>query len=169
MFKLTMINLVILTFISLNSVKVQAKTPAFQVAVIENAQGSPELLAGNFSKGVAKLAANDQTQTSFDISTGLCVAYLKSDLIDEAELACTLAIKQIESQQNQRQSTKYLTSLSYSNRGISRYVKNDINGALDDLTTAILIDSNPITQSNLHTAKKYLLKDTNNTLVTLAN
>ena len=167
MIKLTIKSLFLLTFTHLISAEALANTPSFKVAVIENTQGNTELLTGKFSQGVAKLAAKDQSQQSFNISTGLCVAYLKSDLNEQAESACSLAIKQIESQPNQSPSKKYLTSLSYSNRGISRYVQDDVYGALDDLTTAIIIDNNPITQGNLKAAKQYLLKGSTNTSKTL--
>ena len=168
MFKVTTMNYLLLILICLASTTALANSASFKVAVIENARGSAELFAGNVSEGMDKLNEKEPSPTSFDTSTGLCVAYMKSELIEKAESVCTTAIEQIESLDSRHQSTQYLTSLSYSNRGISRYIKKDITGALDDLTTAILIDSNPITQSNLHTAKKYILTQSFNTLVTIA-
>lgn len=121
----------------------------FKVAIIGNAQGSKEILSGDFNNGIESLTKTSAAKSSFENSMGLCAVYIKTKDANKSESACSTAIDSANSMNWRSKRGIYLKSLSYSNRGISRYLNNDIAGAIDDLTMAITIDTNEITRSNL--------------------
>ena len=87
--------------------------------------------------------------TTFNKNMSSCTELTKIKKATESEIACTAAITSVKSINTNTKRAKFLESLSYSNRGVSRYMNDDLSGAKDDLLTATLIDSNTITQSNL--------------------
>jgi len=104
---------------------------------------------------------NDTSVLAFNKNMSACAELTKAKEINEAELACTAAITSVKSIKANAKKAKYLESLSYSNRGISRYLNNNLTGAQDDLMTAALIDSNSITQSNLKLINSLISDDYN--------
>lgn len=126
-----------------------ANEPAFQVAVVKGAIGSNDIMKGNIESGIKKLTGRFHSDNSYEKKMSLCVAYLKSNSAQASESACTAAITSIDSLASTSKKALYLRSLNYSNRGVSRYKSANLNGALSDFKTAILIDSNPTTEINL--------------------
>lgn len=138
------------------SLSTLASEPQFKVAVIKDFKGSEEIISGDFTKSIASLTKGYNTQEKFEVSMGLCAAYIKTNNIEKTESACTSAINSSKYISSNSKHAAYLKSVSYSNRGVARYLKDDISGAIDDLTTAILIDDNAIVKSNLRLTKEYL-------------
>jgi hypothetical protein len=62
----------------------------------------------------------------------------------------------LESVKRQSNKVRYLTALNYSNRGVARYRKNQLEAALTDFELAVKIDNNEITVSNLRKIKQLL-------------
>lgn len=131
-----------------------ADTETFKVAIIKNALGSKDILNGNFNSSIEKLILKKKQHNNFNKNMGLCVAYSKTQNSIKSESACTAAIDNANSFRSHNKKVRYLKSLSYSNRGISRYRNGDVRGAMDDLTIAMSIDANPITESNLKLIQK---------------
>lgn len=104
---------------------------------------------------------HDQDVLAFNKHMRTCAELTKAQKTNESEVACTAAITSLKLVKAETRKTKYLESLSYSNRGISRYVNNDLSGAKDDLLTAIRIDANAITQSNLKLLNSFAPNDNN--------
>lgn len=117
-----------------------------KVAIIKNAALSSEVADGEYSEIIANLSnpQNASKYSNFEKNTALCVAYLKTSNKVDSEAACTAAIESTK-----LDSTDYLKSISYSNRAVARYLKNDIAGAMSDLSIAKSIDSNKISRTNL--------------------
>ena len=152
---------IVTSLVLFSSVSAFAETLTFKVAVIEGATATKEIVAGDLINSIEKLANKNMVKNTFENNTNLCVSYLQSNNNDKSESACTAAIKSIESMRlhNKEVRTsykkiKYLKSLSYSNRGIARYLNNDFSGAIEDLMVATAINSNPITTNNLHLLRK---------------
>ena len=85
-----------------------------------------------------------------------CAELTKALKADESEIACNAAIASIKLVKTDSRKAKFLESLTYSNRGISRFVNNDLTGAKDDLLTAMRIDENSITESNLELINSFI-------------
>lgn len=135
---------VISSMIALAPSVVMADESKLKVAIIKNTAISSEISEGGYSEIIANLSSNDSKYSDFEKNTALCVAYLKTSNKVESEAACTAAIESTK-----LDSTDYLKSISYSNRAVARYLKNDIAGAMSDLAMANTIDSNKISKTNL--------------------
>ncbi|MFQ3265367.1 MAG: hypothetical protein ACI9U5_001241 [Colwellia sp.] len=122
---------------------------ALKVAVIKDTIASKNIIAGDSATGIKRLTRINRAEPTFENNMSLCVAYIQSNNVKKSENACSAAIKSTKSMPLHNEKVTYLKSLSYSNRGVSRYFSDDLSGAIDDLTTAISINSNPITKSNL--------------------
>jgi hypothetical protein len=114
------------------SINATANETSFKIATIKDTLGSysPQVI-------------------TFNKNMNTCAVLTKAKKVDESESACTQAITSLKSVEGNNKKVKYLESLSYSNRGVSRYMNNDITGATNDLITAVLLDSNAITIGNL--------------------
>jgi hypothetical protein len=145
------------------------KKPAFQVAIIKDFPGSHEISSGEFAKSIKYLTKTNVRHSSFEINMGLCVAYIKMNNTDKSEAACTKAINDAKLSKVTSQQSTYLKAVSYSNRGISRYLENDISGAIEDLTFAATIDANAITKNNLQVVKSKLMSEEPNNLIALSD
>jgi len=132
-----------------NSLNVLAHDLTFKVAVIKNVKGSKDILSGKFDKGINSLMQNNAAEQPYELDMGLCVAYLKTNDFKNSERTCTAAINSIEKMKGSSKEIAYHKSISYSNRGISRYLDNNVSGAINDLAKAMLIDANHITKNNL--------------------
>jgi len=128
---------------------------AFKVAVIKDTTASKEIISGDIETSLAQLTTTNES--SFENSTGLCATYLQTKNVDKSEVACTAAIKSIESIRSYDARKSYLRSISYSNRAIARYLNNDFLGAMDDLNIATSINENTITAGNLTLMKNKML------------
>lgn len=130
--KSTYLKTIIATLALSSSIAAIADEAKFKIAIVKNTIGShsPHVL-------------------TFNKNMGLCASFTQAKKSNESELACTAAITSIKSIEGSNKKIKYLESLSYSNRGISRYLDNNLSGATNDLITAVLIDSNAITRGNL--------------------
>lgn len=122
---------------------------ALKVAVIKDTIGSKNIMAGDSATGIKRLTRVNRAEQTFENNMSLCVAYIQSNNVIKSENACSAAIKSTKSMPLHNEQAIYLKSLSYSNRGVSRYFSDDLSGAINDLTTAISINSNSITKSNL--------------------
>jgi hypothetical protein len=136
-----------------SSVSADENDSSFKLAIVKDYLGSRSIALGHYVKGINYLTRKNTDNTSFESKMGLCTAYIKISNVDKSESACTSAINDLKSIKTDNKQVTYIKSVSYSNRGVSRYLNNDIAGAIDDLTTAVLIDSNPITTHNLKLAK----------------
>ncbi|GAA0816079.1 tetratricopeptide repeat protein [Colwellia sp. D2M02] len=139
-----------------HSVVAFASTPPLKVAVIEGATATNDLVKGSSKASIYKIKSSSKGITTNDDKINLCVAYLQAGKLKKSESACTAAINSIEAMSLESEKALYLTSLSYSNRAISRYKNNDISGAIEDLNTAVSIDPNTIAMSNLNVIKQHL-------------
>jgi len=117
-----------------------------KVAVIKNTADSQQVMKGEYKDVITSLAATQNK--AFEENTALCVAYLKSNDVNNSELACSAAIKSAEELKDSHAKVEYLQSISYSNRAVARYLSNDIQGAMHDLVRAKRIDSNAIVKTN---------------------
>ncbi len=129
---------VIITTLALSSsIAAVADETMFKIAVVKKA---------NSSQNIHVLAFNKNMDS--------CAAFTQAKKANKSELACTAAITSVRAIKANSKRVKYLESLSYSNRGISRYLNNELSGAMDDLLNAVLIDSNTITRGNLKLIKQ---------------
>jgi hypothetical protein len=131
------------------SIAATAANVNFKVAVIEDAPKSQAIIAGDYESAIASLSKQKISNSSFEEQTSLCVAYIKSETSLASESVCTAAITSAKKLNATSSKVRYLRSISYNNRAISRYHNNDIAGAMNDLVTAYKIDNNPITKTNL--------------------
>ena len=131
-----------------------------KVAVIKDAAASESILNGEYKEVIANLSSKSQ---DFEESTTLCVAYLKSDNEEMSETACTAAIRSAKKLDASSKKMRYLQSISYNNRAVARYLKDDMSGAMSDLALAKSLDNNPLVQENLSliNSKVELADDTN--------
>ena len=166
--KPTLLKTLLATLVLSNPVLAFESDSALRVAVVKNATGTNDIVKGNMSTGIKKLNRRHKDEDSFGSNMSLCVAYLHSDDAKQSESACTAAIDSAEKINLRSSKANYLKSLSYNNRGISRYINNDISGALSDLNAAVLIDDNTITVSNLELVKQYSYKLENLTSTSLS-
>ncbi|MBA6253934.1 MULTISPECIES: hypothetical protein [unclassified Colwellia] len=151
---LALLTPLLITLLVSNPVSAFESDIALKVAVVKDTRGTQDIVKGNFNKSIKKLTKRHQDESSYNSHMSLCVAYLQADNAVQSESACTAAIDSIEAMKLNNTNALYLKSLSYSNRGISRYKNNDLNGALADLNQAILIDENTITLGNLKIIKQ---------------
>ena len=156
--KPTLLKTLLTTLVLSNPVLAFESNSALRVAVVKHATGTNDIVKGNMSTGIKKLNRRHKDEYSFGSNMSLCVAYLHSDDAKQSESACTAAIDSAHRISLKSAKADYLKSLSYNNRGISRYINNDISGALSDLNTAVLIDDNTITIRNLELVKQYSYK-----------
>ncbi len=130
------------------------ESPAFKVAVVDTSSSSTDVISGKYAKAIATLRSNPKVKESFEESTSLCVAYIKSGDASGSISACNAAIDNIASLKTKSSKVRYLHSLSYSNRAVARYFENDMAGAMDDLKSARLLNNNNIVKTNLTIVKK---------------
>lgn len=166
--KKTIINALATSFLCVGSISALASETPFKVAIIENALGSDDIISGNYNKFIKNLPSNKPINSAFESNMSLCAAYIKTAEYDKSESACTAAIKTLKLIDLPIKKSLYLKALSFSNRGVSRYLNNDIAGSIDDFTTAMLVDVNTITKSNLTLAKHGLLKEKEQNSFTLS-
>lgn len=148
---------------SANDKENSLKLNGMKIAIIKNAIGSKELIAGNYNEGLTKLS-NSSKQNEYEGAMGLCVANLKTHRYIEANIACSQAIDTINNIADDSYHNRYLKSLAYSNRGVVRYLAKDSYGALDDFTTALLVDNNDIVKKNLLNIKTVIFNNKDNTI-----
>ncbi|QBG35600.1 hypothetical protein [Litorilituus sediminis] len=150
---------IIASFVLIFTLPVQANTSKFKVVSIKNNTNKQSTFINHESTNRQKTQnqAND-VQAAFNLSMMQCAAYLRNEEASKSSKACSAAVQHIELMDANTQQSRYLKSLSYSNRAIAKYSNNDESGALNDLVRAILIDSNAITRSNL-TLMSSLLKN----------
>lgn len=136
-----------------------------RIAIIKGAMGSNDIINGNYQQATSKLASltlaasPDSTHETIEYAMGLCAAFIKMDKLSQAKQACTQAIVSLDSMTSSSQQVKYLMAMSYSNRGIAKYLADDTQGAYDDMTTAMLIDGNDVVKENLIQFKKTVTTD----------
>jgi len=151
--KHTLLTTLIVSSAFTSSVSARENSSSFKLAIVKDYLGSRSIALGNYAKGINYLTRNNTINSTFESKMGLCTAYIKTSNIDKSESACTSAINDLKTIKKDNKQVTYIKSVSYSNRGVSRYLNDDIAGAIEDLTTAVLIDSNPITTHNLKLAK----------------
>jgi hypothetical protein len=122
-----------------------------KVAIIKSEDSTANLSQNEYKEIIANLSNQKKKSKyrEFEKNTALCVAYLKTKNNIQSESACTSAIKSAQTLNIHNRKTNYLKSISYSNRAVSRYLNDDINGAMSDLAQATAIDSNNISTANL--------------------
>jgi len=128
------------------SITAVAGESSLKVAVIKDSTDSKSVIKGNYSEVIANLASKNQ---DFEESTTLCVAYLKSNNEEKSETACTAAISSAQSIETTGKKARYLQSISYNNRAVARFLKDDMQGAMSDLAAAKSLDDNELVQKNM--------------------
>ncbi|MFD2167982.1 hypothetical protein ACFSJY_17135 [Thalassotalea euphylliae] len=144
--------------VSSHAVIADTSAPALngmKIAVVKDAIGSQDIVDGDYAEGLTKLASSDVQ--AYDKAMGICVANIKLNNLDAADVACTSAIEEISSLNGRGRHAKFLKSVAYSNRAIVRYLSEDSEGALEDFTSAMLISDNDIVKDNLLTLKRIRL------------
>lgn len=126
-----------------------ASESIFKVAVVKGAIGTVDITKGEFESSIKKVTSNKTYKEFYTSKMNLCVAYLQLNDNTKSEPACTAAIESLEEMSKSNKGGKYLTALNYSNRGVAKYRKNQLTAALKDFETAVAIDNNSITKSNL--------------------
>jgi len=125
----------------------------FKIAVINGSAGSAEIVSGDYPKGLKTIgdsySPKANTSYAWEYEFGLCAANLKMKKLAKAEHACSRAITTMPRQIKHTRQGKYLHAIALSNRGIVRYIANDIRGALADFNRAQAIDNNSIVTQNL--------------------
>jgi hypothetical protein len=142
------------TLMVTNPVFATTNDTGFKVAIIKNASGSKEIIIGDYNTSIKKINNKTNIKYKFENNMGLCVAHLKLGHFVKSELACTAAVNEAKTMSARDKKNRYLKSISYSNRAISRYLSDNLTGAMQDLTSAILIENNTIVQTNLTLIKE---------------
>jgi hypothetical protein len=140
---------ILTTLVLSHPIAVLAGEIDLQVAIIKNSVASEDITSGNFDNSIRRLTKRNMVENTFENNMGLCVSYLKKGDTEKAENSCSAAIKSTSTMSHYNDKSRYLKSLSYSNRAVARYIKNDLDGAIEDLKTAKTIDDNTITDNNL--------------------
>jgi hypothetical protein len=156
--KKTIINTLVSSFLCASSISVFANELPFKVAIIQDSTGSKDIVSGDYDKFINNLSSDNSIVSTFENNMGLCAVYIKTDQLDKSEDACTTAIQAMKSIKSFSKEYLYLRSVSLSNRGVSRYLNNDISGSIDDFTTALSIDDNAVTSRNFALVKNTLIK-----------
>jgi len=125
-----------------------AKESSLKVAVIKDTTDSKNIINGEYKKTIANLSTTSNS-LNFEESTSLCVAYLKANDKINAESACTAAITSSKHISSRNDNVNYLQSVSFNNRAVARYLKNDYTGAMNDLASARAIHNNKLVKSNI--------------------
>lgn len=135
-----------------------ADDSSFKVAIIKDAAGSSEIIQGNFKKSLNKMTQTPSTLIEkFEQAMGLCVANIKLSQLDAAETNCSTAVEASLALKSSDSSRNKYTALAYNNRAISRALSADTLGALDDFTSAVLINQSKLVNNNLsHFKKQYV-------------
>jgi hypothetical protein len=130
---------------------VMANDSKLKVAIIKNTATTSEIAGGEYKEIIANLSSSESEgkYNDFEKNTALCVAYLKTSNTVESEAACSSAIESAKTLESSNKRTNYLKSISYSNRAVARYLKDDVVGAMSDLAVANSIDSNKFSKANL--------------------
>lgn len=134
------------------------KLKGLKLAVIKDAIGTDDILAGEYSSGLNKITdLNNSPLDAYDTAMGACVANIKLNELSVANQACSKAIDAISAIKGRGRHGEYLKSIAYSNRAIVRYLSEDSNGALDDLTSALLVSDNDVVKGNVLALKRIRL------------
>jgi hypothetical protein len=134
---------------------VKPKLSGLKLAVIKDAIGSDEIVAGNYTTGLNKITdLQDKPLAAYDTAMGACVANIKLNDFSQASSACSKAIDAISAIKGRSRHNQYLKSIAYSNRAIVRYLSDDNQGALEDFTSALLVDDNSIVKNNILALKQ---------------
>ena len=152
MFKTTAAALTLAALTCTNAIAA-SNTHGMQIAVIQGALGSDEILDGKYVSAKNNIS-NAAKNNDYEHSMGLCVANIKLAAWEEATKECTKSIDKLRPILNSNGRAKYLMSVTYSNRAIARYLASDSHGALDDLSTALLFDNNKLVKNNLLQLKR---------------
>lgn len=136
-----------------------AKKPTFKVAIIENTTASDEIISGKFEQSLSELKQNpSDLNTSFEHAMSLCVVNIKLNKFDNAEQHCSEAVNVAQTLSEEKTNSK-LVALAYNNRAIARALSEDNFGALDDFTSAVLLNHSSLINNNLsHFKKQYIAK-----------
>lgn len=131
----------------------------FKVAIIKDAAGSTDIIKGNFNESLNKMAQTPSTAAEeFELAMGLCVANIKLSQFDAAEKDCSVAISASKTMDTSTNERNKLSALAYNNRAISRALQEDTLGALDDFTSAMLLNQSTLVNNNLtHFKKQYVV------------
>ncbi|MDM3871402.1 hypothetical protein QSV34_08545 [Porticoccus sp. W117] len=109
--------------------------------------GTREVEAGNYDAGIAKLhKALENTGSSLrraPILNNLCVAYVASGQLENAQAYCDLAVE-----------SGFEQSVAHNNRGVLNFVLGNFDASVKDLETATKVGSQKLyVERNLDLAK----------------
>ncbi len=166
-FKTTATALVLSTLVSTTAVAANSVN-GMRIAVIKDALGSDEIINGDYATAMTRITTAKNTD-DYENTMGLCVANIKLEEWKLATQACTKSIEVLQPMLASNGRAKYLMSVTYSNRAIAKYLANDTHGALDDLSTAILIDDNKLVKNNLLQLKYSLASISMDNIETLSS
>ncbi|MCH2058510.1 MAG: hypothetical protein MK214_18260 [Thalassotalea sp.] len=131
------------------------KLHGLKIAVVKDAVGSTDIVAGEYTTGLSKIdELTPKQESGYDIAMGKCVANIKLNELASANMACSQAIESINEINGHSRHIEFLKSMALSNRAIVRYLSNDRLGALDDFTSALLVNDNDIVKSNILALKQ---------------
>ncbi|MAG76777.1 MAG: hypothetical protein CL811_08455 [Colwelliaceae bacterium] len=132
-----------------------SKLHGLKIAIVKDAVGSTDIVAGDYTTGLSKIdELTPKQESGYDIAMGKCVANIKLNELASANMACSQAIESIDEINGHSRHIEFLKSMALSNRAIVRYLSNDSLGALDDFTSALLVNDNDIVKSNILALKQ---------------
>lgn len=121
---------------------------SFQVAIIEDAAGSKEILSGRYKEGLKKIAKKkNRKDLKFNMAMGSCAANIMLRELEQAVKDCSEAIEFHSRLAGNRD--EYLISIAYSNRAIAYYLSGEKSVAAKDFKQASDLNKNIIVQQNL--------------------
>ncbi len=139
-----------------STVLANANSSALKVAVVADSFSSKNIVNGLYHASINKLTRYNRKANTYNSNMNLCAAYLKLGEIKKSTRACRAAVFNAERASSNASNARFLKALSYSNRAVSKYQNQDFVGAIADLSMAVSIDANDITDSNLRVMKQKL-------------
>ncbi len=134
-----------------------------KVAVIKNAVGSSNVVAGDYHQVIRESEQKSTTADEFSTTMSLCAAHIKTYKLEAAERSCSDAIEFIPAKATRGRHGKLLKALAYSNRGIARYLNKNHDGAFEDFVKATSISDDKIITDNVEYFKSALIKTVTST------
>lgn len=124
---------------------------SFKLAIIEGTSAAKTILSGDYHQSIEKLAAT-QTPVSdaqpFEAAMSWCVAKIKLNQLQQAQLWCDKAVALIENSQDYRTKMAQFKSLALNNRAIVKYLQDDNAGAYQDFNSALSLHQSRMVKSN---------------------
>lgn len=122
----------------------------YKMVIIDEAPGVEALQSGHFAEGIQTTLDTPAWEIDkFTRNMNLCVGFTKLGEFKQAETACTNAINSAKFQQAPQALKREMRAYAYTNRGVSRSLSDDRNGALEDFKRSAELNGSTVTLHNL--------------------